>query len=324
MDIHLCGHVHDASVETLRRGGSNPVVTVVSGAAHGEAGPISHGYSFGALELEKEAVHVRVWPRYFYPLKQDFDRHSELLPRSQESVTHPLGERGSRLLLAGRESQGAVPASLATREASLDARMNELRSLMPAVQGEALTRFASSTLGDVLRALRRLALMKQTPELSAGAYYDFVLPIINARPPGSRIWAISTMMSVEWTDDPYEQQFLESNLSAADRGVVVERIFVTPASEIESLRVSDPIIAQVRHPGIRTWVVTREKLAASDWNLLGRIGPGILAFDEELVLVDRHSADGLARGFGTFMREDIEDWARTFRELRAHASPLEL
>lgn len=190
------------------------------------------------------------------------------------------------------------------------------------MEEDSLKRFASSAISELHGSLSRLALMKQTPELTSGRYYAFLLPLIEERESGSEIWAISTMMAVEWTDDPYESSFLAANIQAADRGVAVERIFVVPEACIEDLSNNAAVLAQARHETMSTLLVVRERLNESDPRLLARIGPGILAFDDELVLVDRHNNEGLARGYATYMPEEVASWHETYLELRAHAQKL--
>lgn len=319
VDVHLAGHVHELDVETLRRGERKPMLTVVSGAVHGaEREEVSHGYSLGELMADDGEAVVRVWPRYFYPSKQEFDRHAELLPRGADYSEHPLGGKAKHLV---QQHVGTL-TRIRTSPASVRGRMDDLDSLIGAIDEPDLLKFATDVVAETHGSLRRLALMKQTPELTAGAYYTFLLPLIEAACAGSSIWAISTMMTVEWTDDPYEVRFLRANLEAADRGVAVERIFVVASDQFASILDNPAVRAQVDHPAITTLVVIRERLEATDVRLLGRIGPGLIAFGEELVVVDRHNEDGRARGYGTYLADEISSWKRTYLELREHATDL--
>ena len=280
-DVHLCGHVHGASSEQRRRGFGGGLVTVVSGAAHGEEGEIGHGYSFGALEVGAGARWVRVRPRIFHQGKQEFDRHSDILPRGSESAEHRMGDKAQRLAVAHRLLGIGLPSP------------DELRTLIAEVEKSGRLRpFAEALLGETVGAPKKLAFLGETPELSAGAYYDFLEPLIDDAAPGSEIWALSTMMTIEWTDHPFEREFLFANLDAAERGVRIQRIFVVPESNVLTFRENPAVAAQIAKRNLSTLYVVRERLAISDRRLLGQIGPGIIAFDDELVLVDRHSEEG--------------------------------
>ena len=212
-----------------------------------------------------------------------------------------MGDKAQRLAVAHRLLGIGLPSP------------DELRTLIAEVEKSGRLRpFAEALLGETVGALKKLAFLGETPELSAGAYYDFLVPLIDDAAPGSEIWALSTMMTIEWTDDPFEREFLRANLDAAERGVRIERIFVVPESNVLTFRENPAVAAQIAKRNLSTLYVVRERLAISDRRLLGQIGPGIIAFDDELVLVDRHSEEGggqwgcnnTPRG-GTSMATDI-------------------
>jgi len=315
VDIHLCGHVHSAETESRRSGAGGGLTTIVSGAAHAPDGEeVGHGYSFGALELDSEGLLCRVWPQIYFPAKQDFDRHGDILVKDRVSAEHRLGDKPRRLLerVRSRNSENPLGGARATQNASLlDGVSDRLKP------------FAEATVGEALATLKRVAMLQQTPELSAGAYYEFLLPLIAETADGESIWAISTMMNVEWTEDQFEKDFLRANLDAADRGVLVERIFVVPEAEVSGLAKNPAVVAQVEHERVGTLLVTRERLQQLDQALLHRIGPGLIGFGTEIVLIDRHGEDGEARGVGYALREEVSRWSQTYRELRRFASPLD-
>jgi len=317
-DIELCGHVHSAATESARPGyAGSSLIRVVSGAAHGEASETGHGYSFGAILLEDAQLMLRVWPRLFYPGKQDFDVHTEILPRGSEYVDHYLTARrpfhATKLQSTGRERQLVSTSAL-----------KELSELLPQASEGLLQNFAAAAMDDVLSLMRSLAVMQRTPSLTAGSYYEFLIPLIDQAAPGSGIWAISTMMTVEWTDDPFEEDFLRANLQAAARGVNIERIFVVRASDrVEALNLP-AVLAQLANPEISTWVAIRDNVARHDRELLSRIGTGIIAFDDDLVLVDEHSDTGEARGYGQTRPEEVARWRRLYRQIRRHATEYKL
>jgi hypothetical protein len=71
---------------------------------------------------------------------------------------------------------------------------------------------------------------KTSHELSTGVYYQWLLPALAEAGRGHKIHALSMMMNCEWDDSPVERRFIESNIQAARRGVLIDRIFVMPAA----------------------------------------------------------------------------------------------
>ena len=320
--IHLCGHVHNQEIEELRCGGLSSLLTVISGASHGEEGEeTGYGYSFGSLVVEEDEIVARIWPRKFYLDKQEFDRHAELLGRGSDYSEHLIEKISPHSLRSTTSSDGAIREQV-EKVNSLEGVLSSLNYLLNQIDHQDLVSYANQALNDVDGALRRLAHMKQTPELTAGAYYRFVNRKIEDYPSGGAIWAISTMMSVEWTDDPYEKRFLKANIDAANRGVKIERIFVVPENIVDELLDDKAIKIQVEHKNLSALLVVKERLAEFDVDLLNKIGPGLIAFDEEVVMVDRHNDDGRVRGFGTFHQSEVESWKNTYWNLREHAIPL--
>lgn len=180
-----------------------------------------------------------------------------------------------------------------------------------------------SAVDEAQTKLRRLANDKRSETIATGAYYNWLLPMIDGAPKGSTMWAVSLMMDCEWDDSPYEKRFLEANLRAAQRGVNVTRIFIVPGGQIDHLAASMPVASQMDpDSGIEVLLVEHEWLDRREPGLLARAGDGIIAFDDRVVLVDEHSLDGTARGYVTANPVDIKAWRKVFEELRQHAEPM--
>jgi Calcineurin-like phosphoesterase len=97
-DIHLCGHIHEASSESLRRGGGKDFVQVVSGAAHGDPADehkaTGHGYNFGAIgALASGQLVLRVWPRVWVQDRTEFLMDIPKTDKGKQFAEHPLDPR---------------------------------------------------------------------------------------------------------------------------------------------------------------------------------------------------------------------------------------
>jgi hypothetical protein len=206
--------------------------------------------------------------------------------------------------------------------------INAVRQLADAYMKVAEPEFAAPK-NEVVNAAReelvRLRTEKTSAELATGAYYSWLLPMLNDTTRGQRISALSLMMSCEWDDSAVEQQFIESNVRAAERGVRVDRIFVMPASQLTEAR-GNPAVRQHfsdQGPvGLRGHFVDADRLARDDSALAGRLGDGFIAFDDQLALIDLHSTDGSARGKVTKRAATLREIRRTFDELFVHSRPL--
>lgn len=87
--IHLCGHIHNAESESLRKGGGTSFINIVSGASHSDDEIVGHGYSLGAIILKDNELFVRIWPRKWSNskvFKLDYDN----VPEGETFVDHPL------------------------------------------------------------------------------------------------------------------------------------------------------------------------------------------------------------------------------------------
>lgn len=176
---------------------------------------------------------------------------------------------------------------------------------------------------DAIDRLEKLAQQKTSNELPTGDYYNWLLPIIRSTQPGSRIWAISMMMGAEWDESPPEETFLELNLDAARRGVLVERIFVAPRELIPKLSHYRAIKAQMDNAGrfMKPLVVEREYLESRDPQLLQQLGDGLMAFDTRVAMIDIESPEGI-RGYVTMNQGEIVRLRQRFDNLRVHARDL--
>lgn len=177
-----------------------------------------------------------------------------------------------------------------------------------------------SALRDCETRMAKLSAEKRSDELDTGEYFNWLFPFLESAKPGSRIWAISMMLTIEWETSQEEDDFLALNLDAASRKVLVERIFVVPEGSAAEFRANKYIKAQLdaANDYLHPLYVTREYLARRDPRLLEQLGEGIIAVDSRVVLVDISSPQGF-RGVVTMNADDIRLWERRFNNLRVYA-----
>ena len=84
--------------------------------------------------------------------------------------------------------------------------------------------------------------------------------------------AISCLNSLRWSKDPRQEKYLNENKLAADRGVVIHRIFVLNKETLrqnEAKEIKANIREQIKHKGIKVDVVWSESLSGfgevEDW-----------------------------------------------------------
>jgi len=173
--------------------------------------------------------------------------------------------------------------------------------------------------------LVRLRTEKTSAELGTGSYYHWLLPKLDATSRGQHLRALSRMLACEWDDSPVEQRFIEANVAAAERGVLVDRIFVMPRSLLATAR-DNPAVRQHftdENPiGLRGHFVDADRLAQADRRLADKLGDGFIAFDEHVALIDLHSTDGSARGKVATRPTTLRELRTTFEELLVHSQPL--
>ena len=179
-------------------------------------------------------------------------------------------------------------------------------------------------LQEVTLSLRKLATQNVSDELTTGAYYKWLLPMLEAAGKGNEIWAVSMMLDVEWIDSPYEEKFLQLNLDAAKKGCVVERIFVIDRAKVTEALSNKGFAAHIANAGdyLRPLLVFRDDVAKTDPQLLKALGDGVIAFDRRVALIDLSSPEGM-RGYVTMSSVDIDHWRSLFEQLRVHGRPLD-
>lgn len=174
--------------------------------------------------------------------------------------------------------------------------------------------------------LLRLATEKSSGELSTGAYYRWLLPMIDEATRGMTIKALSLMLQCEWDESQAEETFIDANRRAAERGVSITRVFVMPRSLLAEACQNPAVRAHLREErpsDLRGFFVDLDWLKQHDAPLEGKLRDGFIAFDErDVALIDLHSVDGSIRGFVTKLPAELARVRDVHAELMIHAREL--
>jgi hypothetical protein len=174
--------------------------------------------------------------------------------------------------------------------------------------------------------LLRLATEKSSGELSTGAYYRWLLPMIDNAPVGSTIKALSLMLQCEWDESQAEESFIAANQGAATRGVTISRVFVMPRALLREACENPAVRSHLREEepaNLRGYFVDLDWLRQHDEPLADKLGDGFIAFDpQEVALIDLHSVNGSIRGFVTKLPAELAKIRTVHAELMIHARVL--
>ncbi len=208
--------------------------------------------------------------------------------------------------------------------------VSEIQNLISnylAVAEPELARIKDAVVAGARDDLLRLATDKSSGELPSGEYYSWLLPMLERVPSGGSIRALSMMMDCEWDSSEPERRFIQANIDAANRGVVVQRVFVAPASvmlrAIEEVPAISPQLTWKDPPKLTGYFVDCSYLGSHDPKLLDKLGDGFIDLDGRVALVDLHSVDGSARGEVTMLQARLGQLHDIHSQLLLHARPLD-
>lgn len=161
----------------------------------------------------------------------------------------------------------------------------------------------------------------RTEDLDSGKFYKILDKYFSETKKGSKMWIISTMMENEWNEDPAERRFIQSNFDAANRGVMIERIFIFNQKDAKKYKTNPYIKRYLASNKIITKFVDLETLEQQKPKLLDIIQNGWIGIDDYALLVDLPS-DGTSRGYVTLNRLEIKKAKKCFDELQEMAQNL--
>lgn len=181
-------------------------------------------------------------------------------------------------------------------------------------------------IAEAAEKLHKIAAERKSDELSTGAYYSWLIPILQRVRRGDYVRAVSLMHDIEWDDSEPERKFFEENINIIRRGGHVERVFVMPRAKWEQALRNEKIRAHARDStfGLTGWFVDLDHLQRQDARLLERVGHGFIEISGRVALVDRFSEHGEVRGQVTMEEGDLRRLSKIFDELKVYAAPLRI
>lgn len=99
--------------------------------------------------------------------------------------------------------------------------------------------------------------------LDASRYFHEVIDRMKCAASGTQVYAVNTIDELRWVEDPREVNFLQANLDALGRGVIINRIFVISRNKFfagNPEQRMDILKQQAGHEGLRVWIVWKETL----------------------------------------------------------------
>lgn len=159
----------------------------------------------------------------------------------------------------------------------------------------------------------------KTENLDSGNYYNKLLNTMKTTNKNDCFWAISRGVANEWTDDPFEREFMEETMKCIQRKVKTERIFIIKRNEKDNLLSNKFIEKQINtNPKyLKVFLIYEEEL---DNRILNKIENGFLALNKEMIFMDLE--DNVARGYLTLNSNRIEELSLIFNELKKQAQIL--
>ena len=159
----------------------------------------------------------------------------------------------------------------------------------------------------------------KTENLDSGNYYNKLLNTMKTTNENDCFWAVSRGVANEWTDDPFEREFMEETMKCIQRKVKTERIFIIKKNEKNNLLSNKFIEKQINANSkyLKVFLIYEEEL---DNKILNKIENGFLALNKEMIFMDLE--DSVARGYLTLNSNRIEELSLIFNELKKQAQIL--
>lgn len=190
--------------------------------------------------------------------------------------------------------------------------------------------------------LRHLKDSMQSSPLAKAAFYQWIHENLGRLQSGDSLIAVSLMNNAEWEDSPAERRFFRQNITIAEHGVTVERIFIcdkkiwdmasTQATlenelAINAGRVVRRHFANKEPKNLRGYHADESHLHISDPKLLERIGDGFLMLrfagtGDRVALLDDYRNPTLAAGKVTKLPQKLDELEYAFSELRTFSNHL--
>lgn len=190
--------------------------------------------------------------------------------------------------------------------------------------------------------LRDLKDSEESAPLAKAAFYKWIHENLSRLEPGDSLFAVSLMKDAEWEDNAAERRFLRQNITIAEHGVIVDRIFVADsviwedATHQESLgdelainagRVVRRHFASKEPQNLRGYHADASSIKASDPALMERIGDGFIMLrfartGDRVALLDDYTDPAIAAGKVTKSVRKLDELETAFAELRGMCQEL--
>lgn len=203
-------------------------------------------------------------------------------------------------------------------------QISKLHATYISVTEEKLGAVRDKIIADALKDLVELKTTMRTPVLEEPDFYSWLFQTFDSATRGSTIRIVSMNEDLEWTDTPQEKKFFGCNVSAAKRGVRIERIFFFDKQGLGKSRDNQYIYAhrQGNIPNLIGRRVEATSFRQTAQTAVRDAGQGFILVDKKFVIVDVFSSDGKARGYVTFHEAEVAKYVQTFDRFSSLAFPL--
>ncbi|MDR2685499.1 MAG: SDR family oxidoreductase [Rickettsiales bacterium] len=163
----------------------------------------------------------------------------------------------------------------------------------------------------------------RSEDLGTGKFYVWLHKFFTETKKGDHIWATSTMMNNEWTDDAMERQFKQDNLDAVQRGVKLSRVFLFRKRDARKLKNNPNIITYATNKQVNAMWADLDEVVQREPEAFGALGDGWVGINDDVLLVDLPpSAKGESRGYATMNKREIARAKKAFNAIKKLAQPL--
>lgn len=203
-------------------------------------------------------------------------------------------------------------------------QIKQIHSAYISLTEEKLGAIRDRIIAKALSELRELRATMRTPVMEEPDFYNWLYQTFDSAKSGSTISIVSMNETLEWTDTPQEKRFFECNVSAAKRGVKIERIFYFDNDARAKSRSNQYIYAHRKNnvPNLIGKCVDASSFKRAAPTAVHDAGQGFILVDNRFAIVDVFSLDGKARGFVTFNAVEVSNYAETFQRFNSLSTPL--
>lgn len=160
----------------------------------------------------------------------------------------------------------------------------------------------------------------RTRPLEIGKFYRAITNYFKSLNKESYMWCASTMLEDEWTEEPLEMNFRVQNLDAANRGAIMDRIFIFSKDKIKEFK-DNKTLKIYMQSNINTMFVDYDEIKTKEPELLEIVGDGWDGINKETLIVDL-PAGSKARGYVSINKDEVQKAYDCFQRLKKYAKDL--